>query len=173
MWSSFHLHFPKANDVKLDFLVAQTVKNLPAVQETRVWSLGWEDPLEKAMATHSSILAWRISWTEEPGGLQSLELQKLDMTEQLTTLSTLNDVEHLFICLVAIYMFSLQKYQYFGINLTTSGRPVHWKLQKELHTTNKLIYHAHRFEHSILLDGSSRKLTYRFNAFPMKQQEDF
>ena len=77
------------------------------------------------MATHSSILAWRISWTEEPGGLQSLELQKLDMTEQLTTLSTLNDVEHLFICLVAIYMFSLQKYQYFGINLTTSGRPVH------------------------------------------------
>ena len=121
--------------MKLDFLVAQTVKNLPAVQETRVWSLGWEDPLEKVMATHSSILAWRISWTEEPGGLQSLELQELDMTEQLT-LSTLNDVEHLFICLVAIYMFSLQKYQYFGINLTTSGRPVHWKLQKELHTTN-------------------------------------
>ena len=53
-------------------LVAQLVKNLPAVQETRVWSLGWEDLLEKETATHSSILAWKISWTEEPGGLQSM-----------------------------------------------------------------------------------------------------
>ena len=50
-------------------LVAQTVKNLPAVQETRVQSLGWEEPLEKAVVTHSSILAWKISWTEESGGL--------------------------------------------------------------------------------------------------------
>ena len=48
------------------------VKNLPAMQETRVRSLGWEDPLEKEMATHSSILAWRIPWAEEPGGLQSM-----------------------------------------------------------------------------------------------------
>ena len=48
------------------------VKNLPAMQETWVQSLGWEDPLEKGMATHSSILAWRIPWTEEPGGLQSM-----------------------------------------------------------------------------------------------------
>ena len=53
-------------------LVAQTVKNLPATQETWVRSLGREDPLEKRMATHSSILAWRISWTKEPGGLQSM-----------------------------------------------------------------------------------------------------
>ena len=53
-------------------LVAQTVKNLPAVQETQVQSLGPEDPLEEEMATHSSILAWRIPWTEEPGGLQSM-----------------------------------------------------------------------------------------------------
>ena len=45
------------------------VKNLPAMQETWVWFLGWEDPLEKGMASHSSILAWRIPWTEEPGGL--------------------------------------------------------------------------------------------------------
>ena len=50
-------------------LVAQTVKNLPAMQETQVRSLGWEDPLEKEMATHFSILAWKIPWTEEPGGL--------------------------------------------------------------------------------------------------------
>ena len=48
-------------------LAAQLVKNLPAMQETWVQSLGWEDPLEKGMATHSSILAWRIPWTEEPG----------------------------------------------------------------------------------------------------------
>ena len=53
--------------------MAQTVKNLPAMQETWVRSLGWEDPLEKEMATHSSTLAWKIPWTEEPGRLQSME----------------------------------------------------------------------------------------------------
>ena len=58
-------------------LVAQMVKNLPAVQKTWVWSLGWEDPLEKGIATHSSIFAWRIPWTEEPGRLQSVELQRV------------------------------------------------------------------------------------------------
>ena len=58
-------------------LVAQTVKNLPAMQETWVWSVDWEDPLEKGMATHSSILAWKIPWTEESGGLHSLGLQRV------------------------------------------------------------------------------------------------
>ena len=58
-------------------LLAHMVKNLPAMQETWVWSLGGEDPLEKGMATHSSILAWWIPWTEEPGGLQSIELQRV------------------------------------------------------------------------------------------------
>ena len=58
-------------------LVTQSVKNLPTVQETQVRSLGWEDPLEKEMATHSSILAWKISWTEEPGGLQSMGLKRV------------------------------------------------------------------------------------------------
>ena len=53
-------------------LVAETVKNLPVICETQVRSLGWEDPLEKGMATHSSILAWRIPWTGEPGGPQSM-----------------------------------------------------------------------------------------------------
>ena len=53
------------------------VKNPPAMQETWVQSLGWEDPLEKGMATHSSILAWRIPWTEEPVGLQSMGLQRV------------------------------------------------------------------------------------------------
>ena len=58
-------------------LVAQTVKNPPTVQETWVRSLGWEDLLEKGMATHSSIIAWEIPWTEEPGGLQSMGLQRV------------------------------------------------------------------------------------------------
>ena len=56
--------------------MAPLVKNLPAIQETWVASLGQEDPLNKEMATHSSILAWRMSWTEEPGGLQSMGLQR-------------------------------------------------------------------------------------------------
>ena len=59
---------------------AQLVKNLPAVQETQVRVLGQEDPLEKEMSTHSSILAWRMPWTEEPGGLQSMGLQESDRT---------------------------------------------------------------------------------------------
>ena len=54
--------------------VAQTVRNMPAIQETQVQPLGWEDPLEEEIATHSSILAWRIPQTEEPGRLQSMEL---------------------------------------------------------------------------------------------------
>ena len=61
-------------------LIAQSVKNLPAMQKTRVQFLGQEDPLEKEMATHSSILAWRIPWTEEPSRLQSMGSQELDMT---------------------------------------------------------------------------------------------
>ena len=60
------------------------VKNLPAKWETQVQSLGWEDALEKEMATHPSILAWRIPRTEEPDGLQSMGYKELDMTEQLT-----------------------------------------------------------------------------------------
>ena len=58
-------------------LVAQSVKNLPAMQETGVRSLGREDPLEKEMATPSSILSWRLPWTEEPGGLQSVGSQRV------------------------------------------------------------------------------------------------
>jgi len=55
--------------------MAQTVKNLPAMQETQVRSLSWEDPLEKEMVNHSSILAWRVPWIKEPGGLQSMGSQ--------------------------------------------------------------------------------------------------
>ena len=64
-------------------LVAQSVENPPAMQETWVRSLGWGDPLEKEMATDSSMLAWEIPWTEVPGGLQSMGSQELDTTEQL------------------------------------------------------------------------------------------
>ena len=67
------------------FPVAQMVKNMPAMQETGVQSLGWEDPLEKGMATHSNILAWRILWTEELGGLQSMRGNESNMTERLST----------------------------------------------------------------------------------------
>ena len=63
------------------------VKSLPAMRENRVQTLGWEDPLEKDMATHSSILAWKIPWTEELGGLQSMGLQRVDMTERLQLLT--------------------------------------------------------------------------------------
>ena len=66
-------------------MVAQMVKDLPAVQEIQVPSLGREDPLEKEMGTHASIPAWRIPWTEEPGGRQSTGSQRVRcMTEQLT-----------------------------------------------------------------------------------------
>ena len=68
--------------------MAQRIKRLLAMQETRVRSLGWEDPLEKEMATHSSILAWRIPWTEEPGGLQFVGSQRVgdDWETTITTI---------------------------------------------------------------------------------------
>ena len=67
------------------------VKNLPANEEIRAWSLGWEDPLEKEMATHSSILAWKTPQTKEPGGLQSMQSQRVgyDLATK-TTITTLN-----------------------------------------------------------------------------------
>ena len=61
--------------------MAQTVKNLPVMQETQIQSLGWDNPLEKEMATYSNILAWRSPWTEEPGRLQSMGHKESDMTE--------------------------------------------------------------------------------------------
>ena len=76
-------------------LVAWLVNNTPAMRETWVQSLGWEDPLEEGMATHSSILAWRIPWTQEPGGLQSMASQKVGhswMTKHSTQLEQNRDV---------------------------------------------------------------------------------
>ena len=94
----FLVHFFK-NYVKIQktwgSLVAQEIKNLPSVQENQVQSLGWEDPLEEGMATHSSILAWRILWTEEPGELQSMGLQRVrhDWATNTSTLSLTHTVK--------------------------------------------------------------------------------
>ena len=83
-----HLCTPGNNPLfstKLASRVAQTVKNLPAMQETWVQVLGREDPLEEEMATHSSILAWRIPWTEEPGGLQSMGSPRVGHNSETNT----------------------------------------------------------------------------------------
>ena len=77
-------------------LEAQMEKNLPAMQETQVQSLDQENPLEKEMATHSSILAWRIPWTEEPGGLQSMGLQR---------------VRHNWATFTSLYIYFIEDYQ--------------------------------------------------------------
>ena len=77
-WYLGHENEALRNEISaLKSLVAQMIKNLPAMQETWVLSLGWENPLEKEMATHSSILAWEITWTEELGGLQSMGSQRV------------------------------------------------------------------------------------------------
>ena len=74
----FQLNNFIATDLYWASLMAQMVKNPPVMQETWVQSLGWEDPLGEGMATHSSILAWRIPWIEEPGGLQLIGLQRAE-----------------------------------------------------------------------------------------------
>ena len=88
-------------------LVAQMVKNLPAMCETWVRSLDWEDPLEKGMATHSSILAWKIPWTEEPGRLQSMGLQRVrhnwvTFTLRSYKLGILEDFCLIIYCVIAV-----------------------------------------------------------------------
>ena len=77
MYLPFEKVLLRYNSHIMGFLMAQRVKNLPAMQETQVQFLGQEDLLEKGMAIHSSILAWRIPWTVEPGGLQSVGLQRV------------------------------------------------------------------------------------------------
>ena len=76
-------HSSKASILRCSAFFTQSVKNLPAVQETQVQFLGWEDPLKKEMATHSSMLTWRIPWTEEPGKLQFMGSQESNTTLRL------------------------------------------------------------------------------------------
>ena len=79
--STVFLSFGSTWSISWTSLVAQTVKHLPTMQETRVQSLGWEDPVEKEMTTHASILAWRIPWTEQPGSYSPRGHKESDMTE--------------------------------------------------------------------------------------------
>ena len=81
--SLYQIDYKAILDINRPSLIVQLVKNLPAVQETLVLFLGWEDPLEKEMTTHSSILAWKIPWTEEPGRLLSMGSQELEFNYQL------------------------------------------------------------------------------------------
>ena len=102
-----HLLFKMFNKHDQASVVAQMVKNLPAVQETCIGSLGQEDSLEKEMATHSSILAWRIPWTEEPGGLSPWGRKELDTTEGLTqyTISLTLTGSRLLVIPILIFFF--------------------------------------------------------------------
>ena len=98
---------------KKGFLVTQMVKSLPATQETWVLSLGWEDPLKKKMATHSSTLAWKVPWTEEPGRLQSIGLQRVG--PQLSNFTfffsfyTRNVLDDYIYCISTVEIVSKQK----------------------------------------------------------------
>ena len=95
-----------------DSLVAQMVKDLPAMQETLVWSLGWEDPLEKKMATHSSILAWIIPWTEEPGGLQSMRSKRVKHDWATNSLTyPLEFFSKHSLSIVLFFLSSIEKYR--------------------------------------------------------------
>ena len=90
-------------------LMAQMINNLPAMQETWVPSLGQDDSMEKGMATHSSVLAWRIPWTEEPGRLQSVGLKESDMIEWLSNTHTIVFHGHL----ICDYLQNASKILYF------------------------------------------------------------
>ena len=89
-------------------LVVQIVKNLPAVWETRVQSLGWEDPLEKEMAAHSTIHAQRIPWTEEPGRLQSMGSQRVGHNWVINTMRTLQKIAACILLATSIYKVDLE-----------------------------------------------------------------
>ena len=102
------------------FLVAQMVKNLPAMQETRVWSLGQEDPLDKGMATHSSIVTWSTLWTEELGGLQSMGLQRVGHDWATNTFISLFK-KHFFFNFIYLFIFG-QSIQHARPNSPTRGQ---------------------------------------------------
>ena len=85
------------------FLIAQIVKTLPEMQEIQVWSLGQEDPLEKGMRTHSSILAWRIPWTEKPGGIQSIGSQSQTRLRNLAYMHT----RHTHVCIISNHISTI------------------------------------------------------------------
>ena len=97
-------------------LVAQMVNNPPATQETWVWALGWEDPLEEGMATHSSILVWRIPWTEDPMGYSPWGHKESDTTERLSTSTQYKGYLTIDIFSKELLLFSLCALDSIGIN---------------------------------------------------------
>ena len=99
-------------------LVAQTVKHLPTMQETQTWSLDWEDPLEKEMATHSSTLAWKIPWTEERGRLQSMGSQSRTWLSYFTFfLTSLVNTQLFFFMLLSVELFHNFPFKLFIVNV--------------------------------------------------------
>ena len=113
-------------------LVAQMVKNPPAMQKSWVWSLGWEDPLEKGMATHSSILAWKRTWIEEPRGLQSRGSQTFEHEWTTNTCAHTHTHTHTLHCQPLIQFSSVSSYIQScltlcdPVNRSTPGLPVHY-----------------------------------------------
>ena len=111
-------------------LVAQIVKNLPAMWETPVRSLGQGDPLEEGMATHSSTLTWRIPWSEEPGGLQSMGSQGVGYDWATNTLKQCNHLSLNIYHRLAIQF--LKSYHWSGISLQMwEGLKVYWELEEQ------------------------------------------
>ena len=109
-------------------LVAEMVKNLPVMQKTRVWSLGQEDPLEKGMATHSSILAWRIPWTEEPGGVQSMSMPRVGHNWATNTFNVWFNIMDTFLVPAAYKLMHMDFYYLNNRNPCASNKSifVHW-----------------------------------------------
>ena len=153
-------------------LVTQTVKCLPTMQETRVWPLGWEDPLKKEMATHFSTLAWKIPWTEEPGRLQSMGSQRVGHKRETSLLQTItkgkaglgvfepldttssptNPYITLFsvcFCLKTPYLIHIVD------SLAMKSQPEHYNsCQNEAYL---YIYFLHKTQHSLLAHRNSRQ----------------
>ena len=122
-------------------LVAQMVKNLPAMWETRVQSLGQEDPLEKGKATHSCILIWRIPWTEKPGKLQSMGFQRVGQ-KWVTNFFLMTNMTNL----SSVQLLSRVRL-YDPVNRSTPGLPVHHQLpeftQTHVHQVSEAIQPSH------------------------------
>ena len=114
-------------------LVAEMVKNLPALQKTRVWSLGQEDPLEKGMATHSSILAWRIPWTEEPGGVQSMSMPRVGHNWATNTFNVWFNIMDTFLVPAAYKLMHMDFYYLNNRNPCASNKSIFVPLTWEPH----------------------------------------
>ena len=105
--------------------MAQTIKTLPEMEETQVWYLGWEDPPEREMVIHSSILVFKIPWTEESGGLHSIESQRVQHDWVTNTYTNFYTFYYLLNFIIIIFIFTLQYCIGFGIHQHASTMGVH------------------------------------------------